>query len=265
VVRGVVNALGRPVDRVLRPVEQGVVVFIYHRVGARTPSPVDLAVDTFTAQLDHLAERFSVVSLDDACHWLASGTRPATATRAMAVLTFDDGTADWPDLVLPLLAERGWPATFYVSTDYVETGRDFPDEGRPVSWAGLAELRDSGLATLESHTHSHQVLAGVDRQQAVYEIDRSIQLIGERLGVAPRHFAYPRAVPPDPAAEVVVRRRFATAALAGNRANRVGADLHRLGRHAVTRGDTLDAFARKAAGGMLLEGWLRERRSVLRN
>ena len=52
--------------------------------------------------------------------------------------------------------------------------------------------------------------------------------------------------------------------LAGNRANASSADRHRLGRHALTVADTIDTFRRKLAGGMVLEGWLRERRDAWR-
>ena len=180
------------------------------------------------------------------------------------MLTFDDGTADWPDVVLPALVERSLPATFYVSTDFVERGAPFPDDGRPVSWAGLAEHGGDGLATIGSHTHTHRVLAGASAAEAADEVARSVGLIEDRLARPCRHFAYPKAIAPSPAAEVVVRRRFATAALAGNIPNVAGAtDLHRLGRHALTVADDDASFARKAAGGMRLEGWLRARRVTL--
>ncbi len=63
---------------------------------------------------------------------------------------------------MPALVERGLPATFYVATDFVEGQRSFPDDGRPVSWAGLADMVSTGLATIGSHTHTHRVMAGLD-------------------------------------------------------------------------------------------------------
>ena len=236
------------------------VVLIYHRVGRRTPSPVDLPVATFERHLDQLAGR--VIDLDSASELLTS---PADGVDGppKVVLTFDDGTADWPDVVLPALVERDLPATFYVSTDFVERGAPLPDDGQPVSWSGLAEMAASGLATIGSHTHTHRVLARASAADADEEVTRSVELIEQRLARACRHFAYPKAIPPSPAAEVIVRRRFATAALAGNTPNVAGAtDLHRLGRHALTVADDDASFTRKAAGGMRLEGWLRAQRDA---
>ena len=166
--------------------------------------------------------------------------------------------------MLPALVARRLPATFYVSTDFVERGLRFPAGGRPVSWAGVVEMASTGLATIGSHTHTHRVLARASATETTDEIARSVGLVEERVGRPCRHFAYPKAIAPSPAAEVVVRRSFATAALAGNQANTAGADLHRLGRHALTVADDDTSFARKVAGGMRLEGWLRARRDAWR-
>jgi len=255
-VRRTLGILGPAVDAVWR--RPGVAALIYHRVGGRTASPVDFPTADFLRQLDWLAENARVITLDDALTPEPPGDR-----RPRVVLTFDDGTADWPDVVMPALAARGMAATFYVATRYVEEARPFPDDGAPVSWQGLAEMASTGLATMGSHTHSHRVLAGVTSEDARHEADRSIALMSDRLGLHVRHFAYPKAVAPSPAAEVVVRRRFATAALAGNRTIRPDSDRHRLGRHALTRADDLECFARKVAGGMVLEGWLREVRDAI--
>lgn len=267
-VRRAVAIAGRPIDAAARRSRDdaaSVVGLIYHRVGRRTASPVDLPEGAFADQIDAVAHR--VVGLDDALRLLdgtASAANESTPDAPSVVLTFDDGTADWVDVVLPMLAERRLPATFYVSTAFVDEQRQFPDGGRPISWSGLAEMVDSGLATVGSHTHTHQVLATASAEQAAAELDRSIDRIGERLGVACRHFAYPKAVAGSQAADAAVRCRFVSAAVAGNRTNRAGrTDAHRLGRHSLTVGDGPDAFRRKASGGGWLEGWLRERRDAI--
>jgi peptidoglycan/xylan/chitin deacetylase (PgdA/CDA1 family) len=240
------------------------VVLLYHRVGARSASPVDLPAATFARQLDRLVEQDNVIDLDTAVDLLRRDFQSADAAPKV-VLSFDDGTADWPDVVLPALVERSLSATFYVATDFINVGSPFPDGGRPVSWAGLAEMAATGFAEIGSHTHTHRVLAGASGAVTAEEVARSVGSIEERLGRPCHHFAYPKAIAPSPPAEIVVRRQFTTAALAGNVINRVGTtDLHRLGRHAVTVTDDDDTFRRKAAGGMRLEGWLRARRDAWR-
>lgn len=245
-------------DAVRRP--QGLVVLIYHRVGARTPVSVDLPRPLFAEQLGALIAGWAPVTLDDAAAFLADPVPPPGPPPVC--LTFDDGTADFVEEALPELVTHGVPATLYVATDYIEVGRPFPDDGRPASWAGLRDALSTGLVTIGSHTHTHRLLDRVGGAEAAEELDRSIGLIEDRLGVACTHFAYPKALPGSPAAEEEVRRRFRTAALGGTRPNPYGStDVHRIRRSPVQVSDGMRWFRRKAAGGMALEDGVRTLRN----
>jgi peptidoglycan/xylan/chitin deacetylase (PgdA/CDA1 family) len=261
-----VLALG---DRVLEPAP-GVTVLIYHRVGGGSGSEVDLDLDTFHAQLEHLRDHHTVVSLDAAVAVLTSSSAQAGSTDSAVVLTFDDGTDDFCDHVVPALAEYQLPATLYAATHFIDSGETFPWGAPPASWAGLADAASTGLVTIGSHTHTHVLLDRADAGKSADpadptspsmigdELDRSIELIGEHIGSPPAHFAYPKALPGSEAAEAEVRRRFTTAALARSRVNRPGhTDLHRLWRTPIQRSDGHDFFVAKAAGGLRLEGELR--------
>lgn len=244
------------VDRVHTP-PVGITVLIYHRVGGGSDSAVDLEPAVFDAQLAHLVEHLRVLSLDDAVAELAGGP-PPDDDRHGVVVTVDDGTDDFVDVVVPILERHRVPATLYVATHYVESGEAFPWGAPPTSWRALGESLSSGLVTLGSHTHSHWLLDRLDPDETRADLDRSIELLGERVGVVPAHFAYPKAVAPSAANEVEVRRRFASAALATSRVNRCGrTDPHRLWRTPVQRSDDLDRFASKAGGGMRLDGEVR--------
>jgi peptidoglycan/xylan/chitin deacetylase (PgdA/CDA1 family) len=177
----------------------------------------------------------------------------------MVAVTFDDGTADFVDEALPVLERHGVPATLYVATDFVDRGLPFPDEGVPVSWAALRDAHATGLVDLGSHTHTHALLDRLPAHEIAGELDRSVDLIEEHVGVRADHFAYPKAVAGSPAADVAVRERFASAALAGCRANRPGLDAWRLARSPLQKSDGLKYFSRKVKGGMGFEDSLRAR------
>jgi peptidoglycan/xylan/chitin deacetylase (PgdA/CDA1 family) len=116
----------------------------------------------------------------------------------------------------------------------------------------------TGLVTIGSHTHTHALLDRLPVPLVADELDRSIELIGDRLGVRAEHFAYPKALPGSPGADAAVRQRFATAALARTRPNAYDQfDLHRLWRSPVQRSDGMRWFEQKAAGGMWAEDSLR--------
>jgi peptidoglycan/xylan/chitin deacetylase (PgdA/CDA1 family) len=249
---GVMKATAAAIDAAA-PGPDGLVILIYHRVGRRSQSEVDLPTEQFEAQVGELAAAGRIVSLDDGLARLASGD----LDDQPVVLTFDDGTADWVDEVLPVLARHQASATFYVATDYVEGQHPFPNEGAPISWDGLRELAGSGLATIGSHTHTHALLDRCDGVAAARELDRSIELIGERLGTECRHFAYPKALLGSRAAQQEVQRRFASASLAGSRANPAGTDAHHLLRTPIQHADGMRWFRRKAGGGMWFEDRVR--------
>lgn len=233
----------------------GIVVLIYHRVGGRTSVSVDLARPLFEEQLRVLAADYRVVSLDQAAIELEEGV---DVGRPTVVITFDDGTADFADEAVPLLAEYGLPATMFLATSFIEDQIDFPDDGRPMSWAAARDALDSGVVTYGSHTHSHLLLDRISPSAAAQDLDRSIELLRERVGVDPQHFAYPKALLAAPEVEPEVRRRFTTAVVARTRPNRPGAvDLHRLTRSPVQTEDGVRWFRHKADGGMRLEDDLR--------
>ncbi len=239
-------------DVVRRPVD-GLVVLIYHRIGGRTPVRVDLPTPTFDAQMELLAESGGVLSIDEAIRRLSQGED----LGGRVVVTFDDGTADFVDQAMPVLVRHRIPATLYLATRHIEKAEPFPDDGRPASWLGLSAALATGLVTIGSHTHSHALLDRLPRAEVADELDRSIGLIHDRLGVAADHFAYPKALAPTPIADRAVRERFLSAALAGTRANPPGADLHRLARSPVQTTDGDRWFRRKLEGGLGLEDDLR--------
>ena len=243
------------------PRQHGITILIYHRVGGASGSPVDLPVELFRRQMAHLAATCDMITLDEAVTCL---TASHPGVKQAVVVTFDDGTTDWPATAMPVLVEFGVPATFYVATRFVDEQLPWPDGAAPVSWAGLAEMVSTGLATIGSHTHSHALLDRVDAA-ARDEVDRSADLIEARLDRACAHFAYPKALLGSTTAQAEVRRRFASATLAGGRVNVAGlADPYRLWRSPVQTSDGMRWFTRKASGGLRLEGMLRERRSGAR-
>jgi hypothetical protein len=249
-LRRAVKVAAEVSDRVRPPASDGVVVLIYHRVGGQAPSEIDLPLDLFRAQMEELAASGGAGTLDDALTVLA-GVR---AEGPKVVVTFDDGTADIVDHALPVLVETGVPALLYAATAFIDDGISFPGDGRPVSWSALADAHATGLLTVGSHTHTHALLDRLDSGAVDGELDRSIELIGEHIGEAPRHFAYPKALMGSAYADAAIRQRFVSAALSGSRPNRVGhTDPFRLARSPIQVSDGLRWFRRKVDGGMALE------------
>jgi peptidoglycan/xylan/chitin deacetylase (PgdA/CDA1 family) len=258
-IRRTVKVASAGADR-LRPNIAGVVILVYHRVGGGSGLEIDLDPAVFDAQMAAVAASNRVVSLGTA---LARIDAPADADGDRAssvVVTFDDGTADFVDVALPILERHGVCATLYAATSFIDDGVDFPDGGRPLSWSAVRDACSTGLVDVGSHTHRHLLLDRISPAVAAEELDRSVGLIADRLGRPPLDFAYPKAVAGTPENARLVRDRFRSAALAGTRVNRYAAskssrrtDPQRLARSPIQVSDGMQYFERKLAGGMALE------------
>jgi peptidoglycan/xylan/chitin deacetylase (PgdA/CDA1 family) len=235
----------------LRGPDRGIVVLIYHRVGAGSGLQLDLPTATFEAQMAELAAAGSVTTLDRALELLAA---PEPPNPDPVVVTFDDGPADFADTTLPILERHGIPATMYLATAYLEEQRPFSYGAPPMSWAAMRDTLTSGLVTVGSHTHTHALLDRIPEVQIVEELTTSVGMIEDNLGVTPVHFAYPKSVPPTSAADRLVREWFHSAALAGTKPNPYGStDPFRLARSPIQAGDEMRWFRAKVAGGMGFE------------
>jgi peptidoglycan/xylan/chitin deacetylase (PgdA/CDA1 family) len=204
--------------------------------------------------MEELAPR--AVMLESALQQLREPDPPAGADPV--VVTFDDGTADFAEHALPVLVRHAVPATLYLATRFINEQVDFPDAGRPLSWASLRDCVSTGLVTVGSHTHTHALLDRLTAAEVDAELDNSREHIRSQLQVDAEHFAYPKAVEGSPAARAAVARRFRSAAVAGTRPNVYGTtDPYRLARSPVQVADGMQWFRRKLAGGLRVEDGMR--------
>lgn len=100
-------------------------IFIYHRVPPQ-PDPLfpeEADAEVFDRQMEQLAGCFKIIPLLDAVRGLRQGKLPPRA----ACITFDDGYADNAEVALPILQKHGIPATFFVSSGFLDGGRMWND------------------------------------------------------------------------------------------------------------------------------------------
>ena len=103
----------------------------YHRVAE--PEDCDFDRDLisatpggFASQLDFLARNADVVGLADVPDVIAARRR-----GRFVLITFDDGYADNAAVAAPLLKDRGLPATFFLTSGFL-------DDRRPAWWDEIA-------------------------------------------------------------------------------------------------------------------------------
>jgi peptidoglycan/xylan/chitin deacetylase (PgdA/CDA1 family) len=64
------------------------------------------------------------------------------------------------------------------------------EEALPLTWEMVKEMSEAGI-TIGSHTRSHALLTAEQNDRVVEELHGSKAVLQRRLGMAPRHFAYP--------------------------------------------------------------------------
>jgi peptidoglycan/xylan/chitin deacetylase (PgdA/CDA1 family) len=105
-------------------------ILAYHRI-MPVPDPatydfdlelISTTPERFREQMRLLKQRFQPVRLSDVAAALEAGD--PLPPDAVAV-TFDDGYDDNYRIAAPILAELGIPATFFVSTGHIDSGRPF--------------------------------------------------------------------------------------------------------------------------------------------
>jgi peptidoglycan/xylan/chitin deacetylase (PgdA/CDA1 family) len=105
-----------------------VLVLAYHRVtpdaemAACAYPAMHVSVASFAAQIAALQRLYRVIPMAELRVILAAGT---PLRERVAVVTFDDGYRDNYQHALPVLAQQGVPATFFLSVDFVARGHAF--------------------------------------------------------------------------------------------------------------------------------------------
>ncbi len=114
------------ISRVLVPkAAKPLSILVYHRVLSE-PDPFREgvpSVDEFDCQMRLISRYFTPLALDDAVDAMANNTLPRNAV----CVTFDDGYRDNLTLALPILKKYHVPATVFVATGFLDSGRMWND------------------------------------------------------------------------------------------------------------------------------------------
>ncbi|MFF3067988.1 polysaccharide deacetylase family protein [Kitasatospora sp. NPDC057904] len=184
-------------------------VFLYHSVADDPPSwiaPFTVSPRAFAEQLDRIADSgLTVVPLHRLVAALHGGPRlPPHA----AVLTFDDGFEDFFWTVAPQLADRGLPATLFVTTGAVHPPGGAPEgsllpPAPMLTWRQITNLDVLGGVEIGGHSRTHAQLDTLSWGALDAEIGYCKRQLEEVLGHGVDSFAYPHGY-----SSAVVRRRL---------------------------------------------------------
>jgi len=111
------------------------------------------------------------------------------------ILTFDDALVDALRYAVPILEDKNFCATFYVTTGYV--GRisswmipDVNCEFEVADWQTIKGLAAKGFE-IGAHSVSHPLMDKISPERCYKEMSESRRALEEALGRKVRHMAYP--------------------------------------------------------------------------
>lgn len=176
--------------KTVNPIHDAVIVQ-YHHVSETTPSSTSISPAGFAEHLQLIDDLgFQVLPLTDVIEGLRSGVGFKQKTLA---ITFDDGYDSIYTTGFPLLKERNWPFTIFVSPLAIDE-----QHGSSMTWENLIEMQKQG-ATIANHSQEHLHLlkkleneSQLDWKQRIKgDILTAQNRLVEKLGITNQYFAYP--------------------------------------------------------------------------
>ncbi|WP_171172236.1 polysaccharide deacetylase family protein [Streptomyces sp. I05A-00742] len=167
-------------------------ILMYHAVAhspARATHALSVSPEAFAEQMRLLdASGFVPLTAGElAARWRENRPLPPRPV----LITFDDGYEGVHRHALPVLAERAFPSTVFVSTGWLRGPYDTGGAlDLMLTWEQLRELAESG-AEIGGHSHTHPQLDQLPDDGLSFEIGRCREILTQELGRPPESFAYP--------------------------------------------------------------------------
>src|SRR5215216_3202875 len=168
----------------------------FHKIGEPPPDGWEtwffIPEATFAEHLSYLQENgWQVIGLGTFIRGL---TAPESLPERVALLTFDDGYRSMRTVALPWLLRFGYPAVFFVPTDFIGGLNTFEAGWEPeealCDWDDLRELERQGVS-VQSHGASHRRMSELGVAEQEGELLRSKAALEAGLGKSGGVFSYP--------------------------------------------------------------------------
>ncbi len=170
---------------------QSAVIIMYHHFGDNRYPSTNIRIEQFEAHLNFLeSQQFNVWPLDKIITQIRNGQSLPDKTIA---ITIDDAYRTVYSNAYPMLKQRGWPFTVFVSTDYID--KKFSNY---MNWEQIREMAADG-ASFANHSASHRHLIRHDAAESDNEWQTRIrqdvlkaqQRLEQEVKTTIPYFAYP--------------------------------------------------------------------------
>jgi len=168
---------------------QTVPVLLYHNFSKNSSGTATVSEVDFESQMKYLKENgFHVISLDQLLDFI--DYKEPIPEKSVAI-TFDDAWGSIYDIAFPVLKKYGFPATFFIYTDFI-------GGGKAMSWDQIQTLSEQGF-DIQCQTKTHRNLTTRKKNESfeeyfkalIMEIDYPNTLMEKKLKKTCKYLAYP--------------------------------------------------------------------------
>jgi peptidoglycan/xylan/chitin deacetylase (PgdA/CDA1 family) len=157
-------------------------IIFYHALFDKQTSNEKYSIDeeAFKQQIKYLAEYgFKGLLLED----LFTSHSRIDKRKKYVIITFDDGSYSDYSTAFPILKEYKFPATFFVTVNWIGT-EDY------VTWENLEEMAANGMS-IQSHSLTHPFLSDCDSNSIYKELGESKDMLEKKLKRPVRFISMP--------------------------------------------------------------------------
>jgi len=217
-------------------------ILVYHRFGPAVADSMTVTTAAFASQLKYLHDNgYSIVPLRDVVNFAAGrGELPAGAVA----ITADDGHRSVFSDMKPLVERYRIPVTLFIYPSAISNA------SYAMTWEQLAELKATGLFSVESHTYWHpnfriekRRLSAEDYRKLVdQQLSKSRQVLERRLGGHVTMLSWPFGIFDDELIAAAGKSGYVAAFTIERRKVSRGDNLMALPRFIVTNGNVRQRF-----------------------
>ncbi|MFA5073585.1 MAG: polysaccharide deacetylase family protein [Nitrospirota bacterium] len=211
-------------------------VLMYHAL-SRSPdkSAYTLREKKFAEQLAFLhANHFSCPGFEDYMETVRTGK--SNLHKKCVLLTFDDGHESDYTMVLPLLQQYAFRATFFITTGWIGTNGYMNKEQ-------LLSLKKSGMS-IQSHAQTHRFLDGLPPDALAQELSESRDAIEQIVHSRVEAISFPGGRYSRQVIESARAQGYQACFCSAPRGVRTSLNMFLIGRHAMKQSLGMDHFKR---------------------
>ena len=160
--------------------DRGILSLMYHRFNENRYPSTNIKMDIFHKQMQTIKQlnyefynpKFLIEEFD----------KPKNKKKIL--ITIDDGFKSFYNEAWPYLKKNQIPFILFVSTEPV-------GKNGYMNWEEIREIDNSEIGHIGHHSHTHEYLIDMDKNEFIKDIETATKIFKERLGYSPSIFSYP--------------------------------------------------------------------------